>query len=343
VSAVQAAIVGGSGYVGGELVRLLLGHPRVEVAQVTSDRLAGQPVSEAHPNLRRRTNLRFVRHEEVEPCDALLLAMPHGTAMRMLPRWLPLAPRIFDLSADFRLRSPRVYEAYYGTSHDRPEWLGRFVPGIPEIFRDELRHATHVSVPGCMATAALLALHPVAAEGLVGGEVVIDARTGSSGSGRESRAANVHAERSGAMRVFSPTGHRHEAEVSQLCSVPVRMTATGVEAVRGVQTVLHVPAARRCEEKEIWTIYRRYYGDEPFVRLMSQRVGLYRLPEPKILCGSNYCDVGFAISGDGCHLVLVSALDNLVKGGAGNAVQCLNIACGWDEREGLDFAGLHPV
>lgn len=339
----RVAVVGGSGYAGGELVRLLLGHPRVELTQVTSDRLTGQPVWAAHPNLRHQTDLRFIRHGEAGPADALFLALPHGRTMSRLTEWLPLAPLLFDLSADFRLGSPAAYETYYRVSHPHPEWLARFVPGIPEVFRERLREATHVAIPGCMANAALLALYPIAKEHLVSGEVVIDARAGSSGSGSESRAESVHAERSGAMRVFRPTGHRHEAEVSQVCSVPVRMSATGVEAVRGVQAVLHVSFARRCEEKEIWTVYRRYYDDEPFIRLVKQRRGLYRLPEPKILSGSNYCDIGFDISGDGCHLVLISALDNLVKGGAGNAVQCLNLACGWDEREGLGFPGLHPI
>lgn len=339
----RAAILGGSGYVGGELLRLLLEHPRITEIQAASDRLAGKPVHVSHPNLRGRATQTYVRYDAVRPCDAVFLARPHKAAMRCLPEWIDLAPRIIDLSADFRLHDLADYETYYGLSHPQPEWLNRFVFGLPELNRAALREATHVAVPGCMATAAILAIHPLTQAGLVRDEVVVDARTGSSGSGSESGPDTHHAERSGAMRVFAPVGHRHEAEIRQACSVSARMTATGVEAVRGVQIIAHLWANQPVTEKDVWKLYRQAYGPEPFVRLVKQHSGLYRLPEPKILSGSNYCDVGFAVAADGRHLVAVAALDNLVKGGAGNAVQCLNILCGWDECEGLGFPGLHPM
>ena len=263
--------------------------------------------------------------------------------MNTLPHWARLAPTIIDLSADYRLHDPADYETFYGIQHTNAEWLARFVPGIPEINRAGLRNARYIAVPGCMANAAILALYPLSAEGLLQGEVVIDARSGSSGSGSEPGPASHHAVRSGVMRVFKPIGHRHTAEIRQVCPGPVYMTASAVEAVRGVQVICHVNLKEIATEQELWALYRRHYRAEPFVRLVKQRTGLYRFPEPKILSGTNFCDIGFALADDCRHLVLIAALDNLVKGGAGNAVQCLNIAADWDEREGLDFPGLHPI
>lgn len=339
----KAAVIGASGYIGGELLRLLLGHPRVELVQATSDRLAGQPLHVANPNLRGATTMNFTRHEEIAPCDALFISVPHGVTKHRLREWKALAPRVIDLTADFRLGDPAVYEAYYGEPHPNPEFHSLFVPGLPELHRERLKTATYVTMPGCMANAAILALYPLAEAGLLTREVLVDCLTGSSGSGGTPTLSTHHAERSGVMRVFRPVGHRHEAEISQACSAVVRMTAVSVEAVRGVLVIGHVSLERPLENKDVWSIYRRRYGAEPFVRLVKQKVGLHQLPEPKILLGSNFCDIGFALSEDRLHLVLVSALDNLVKGGAGNAVQCLNIACGWDERDGLKFTGLHPA
>jgi LysW-gamma-L-alpha-aminoadipyl-6-phosphate/LysW-L-glutamyl-5-phosphate reductase len=332
----RVSIMGASGYIGGELLRLLLGHPRVELAQVTSDRYAGQPVPIVHPNLRGQTNLAFTRHEALTPCDVLFLALPHGAALARLPYWANLAERIIDLSADFRLTDPHVYELYYGQTHLQPAWLDRFVPGIPELYRARLAEATRIATPGCIAVAAILALYPLAKAGVIDGESIIDARTGSSGGG-------VHTGRANMMRVYQPLGHRHEAEVAQACGIPVRVSATAVEAVRGVQVVCHIRLTPALDMKKLWGLYRHAYRSEPFIRLVAQQTGSYRLPEPKILIGSNYCDVGFVIDEQGRNAVVVAALDNLVKGGAGNAVQCLNLALGWNEREGLGFPGLHPI
>ncbi|MEV6980973.1 N-acetyl-gamma-glutamyl-phosphate reductase [Sphaerisporangium sp. NPDC051017] len=344
----RVTIVGGSGYIGGELLRLLLGHPEVEVAAVTSTRLAGRRVDGAHPNLRGLTDLTFTDPEKLDECDALFLATPHKETMGRMAGFVKLAPRVFDLSADFRLRDPALYRRYYGLAHEAADLLPEFVYGLPELHRDELRTADRVAVPGCMATAAILALHPPAAAGLVEPEVTIDARTGSSGSGASAGSENLHAERSGAMRVFAPTRHRHEAEIGQETGLSARMSATGVEAVRGVQVMCRARLVPGADERAVRSAFRAAYAEEPFVRVVAQKRGLYRLPEPKILSGSNFCDVGFAVDddepaeGQGRAVVLVAALDNLVKGGAGNAVQCMNIRYGWPERAGLAFAGLHP-
>jgi N-acetyl-gamma-glutamyl-phosphate/LysW-gamma-L-alpha-aminoadipyl-6-phosphate reductase len=338
----KVSVIGAGGYIGGELARLLLSHPEAELVAVTSNRLAGQPLHYAHPNLRKQSGLSFIPDHEVEPCDVAFLAMPHGTAMESVARWSGLAQRVIDLSADFRLRDSAGYQRYYQCDGPDEEWRSRFQAGIPELNRENLRSATHIAVPGCMANASILALYPLARAGLVTGPVLVDARTGSSGGGTTPSPASHHPERSGALRIAKPHGHRHVAEITQACGVEVHMTVTAVEAVRGVQTVCHVTLTEPLTERDLWRVYAGMYGAEPFVRLIRDRSALRRLPEPKILSGTNFCDIGLALDHDGRHLVVVAALDNLVKGGAGNAVQCFNIATSQDERAGLQFAGLHP-
>jgi N-acetyl-gamma-glutamyl-phosphate/LysW-gamma-L-alpha-aminoadipyl-6-phosphate reductase len=338
----RATVVGGSGYIGGELVRLLLGHPEVELAYVTSDRYAGRPLRTAHPNFR-GVNQTFTPAGEVGETDVVFLAAPHGASMKEIDHWATRAPRIIDLSADFRLHDDRLRERYYPGGVPDPEWLSRFRTGIPELNRENLRDARHIAVAGCMANASILALHPLAAAGLVAGTVLVDARTGSSGGGRVPDEGSHHPERSGALRMAKPHGHRHIAEIEQACGVDVHMSVTAVEAVRGVQVVCHVTLPSALSERDVWAVYRDAYRNEPFVRLVRERSALHRLPEPKLLSGTNFCDIGLTVTPGTEHLIVVSAIDNLVKGGAGNAVQCLNIAAGYPETTGLEFMGLHPL
>lgn len=336
----SVAIVGADGYVGGELLRLLLGHPEICVAQATSRRYLGRRCDSAHPHLRAQTDLRFCAVDDLRPSDALFFATPHRVTMTLLPALAGLARHVIDLSADFRLRDPAEYERWYGVAHAAPALLSGFVTGLPEVNRRQLRVADRVAMPGCTATAAMLALWPLAAETLIERTVFVDARSGSSGAGRS---GSSHAERSGVMRVFAPLRHRHDAEITQLTGLDVHGTATAVEAVRGVQVVCHAQARADVDERKLRDLYRGYYRDEPFIRIVAQRQGAYRHPEPKILTGSNYCDIGFAVDADSGRVVLIAALDNLVKGAAGGAVQCLNLRLGCAERAGLEFSGLHPV
>ncbi|MFJ2160884.1 MULTISPECIES: N-acetyl-gamma-glutamyl-phosphate reductase [unclassified Streptomyces] len=340
---IRAAVFGAAGYIGGELLRLLLGHPEVELTAAVSSRFPGKRLDSVHPNLRSATDLTFTAPERAEDCDVVFLATPHRSTMDLVRHWADRTDLLVDLSGDFRLRDTEVYERYYGVPHEAPELLDRFVPGIPELHRDRLRTARLISVPGCMANAAILALHPLAARQLALSPVLLDGRTGSSGSGASAGDSNLHAERSGALRVFAPATHRHEAEVAQHTGLDARMTATGVEAVRGVQVVCHTEVPDGVEERAVRAAYREAYADEPFVRLVAHKRGTYRYPEPKILLGSNYCDIGHVWDDASRRLVVVAALDNLVKGGAGNAVQCLNVRMDWPESYGLSFPGLHPV
>ncbi|MBS1252581.1 MAG: [LysW]-L-2-aminoadipate 6-phosphate reductase [Anaerolineales bacterium] len=340
---VRASIVGGSGYAGGELLRLLLGHPEVEVQQVTSERYAGRYVHSVHPNLRNRTRLQFSRLEQLDACDVLFLALPHGEAARQIERFVALTERIIDLSADFRLQDAGAYQRWYGAQHPAPEWLDRFVYGLPEIYRDELRDARYVSGVGCNATAVNLALWPLARESLIE-RVIAEVKVGSSEGGNKHSLATHHPERSGAVRSFAPTGHRHQAEMHQaLGDFELHFSASAVELVRGVACTTHCFLRENLEDRDLWKLYRETYNDEPFMRIVKDRTGVYRYPEPKILAGTNFCDVGFERDPDSNRVVVISALDNLMKGAAGTAVQALNVMLGWPETMGLEFVGLHPI
>ncbi len=348
MSRLRVSIVGGSGYVGGELLRLLLAHPNTEVLRVTSERKAGTPVTVLHPNLRRVTDLSFSSSANLEPCDALFLCLPHGRAMGDIDRYLALAPRVIDLSADFRLKDPASYPVWYGRPHPRPELLDRFVYGIPELHRDEMAAAAWVSSAGCNATAVILALHPLFGQGLADpSRTVVEAKVGSSEGGASVSDASHHPERSGCVRSYKPTGHRHAAEMAQELgrreSATIYFSATAVEMVRGVLATCHVFLREDVPEKAIWQIYRQAYGREPFIRIVKAREGVHRFPEPKLLSGSNFCDIGFERDPHGNRLVVVSAIDNLMKGAAGQAVQAFNIMHGLPETAGLEFPGLHPI
>jgi N-acetyl-gamma-glutamyl-phosphate/LysW-gamma-L-alpha-aminoadipyl-6-phosphate reductase len=343
MSRVRASIVGGSGYGGGEVLRLLLDHPNVEVSQVTSRSQAGNFVFAAHPNLRGRTHLEFISPERLEKCDVLFLCLPHGEASKQIERYAGLAERIVDLSADFRLRDPATYKKWYGEDHAAPQWLDRFVYGLPELHRDRLKGAKCASGVGCNATAINFALLPLARKGLME-SAVVDLKVGSSEAGNAHSPGSHHPERSGAVRSFAPTGHRHQAEVRQeLGDFPLHMSITSVELVRGVLCTAHVFLKQNLTEKEVWQAFRECYRGERFVRIVKDKTGIHRYPEPKVLAGSNYADVGFEKDADSNRLVVMSAIDNLMKGAAGSAVQCMNLMCGFPEEAGLTFPGLHPI
>ena len=348
---ITASIVGASGYVGGELLRLLLGHPMVDVQQVTSERNAGNYVHFTHPNLRGRTKLQFVSATEIAACDLLFLGLPHGGAMERIDRFAALAPRIVDLSADFRLRNLDDYPNWYKKAHANPTWLEKFVYGLPELHRSEIANAHYVSGVGCNATATNLAIWPLFAAGdLIDLDrgIICEVKVGSSEGGNSSSDSTHHPERSGVMRSFAPTGHRHTAEILQAlrragAETHVHLSATAVDNVRGVLATAHLFAKPGVTEKDLWRAYRQTYRNEPFIRIVKESTGIYRYPEPKILAGSNYADVGFEFDPTTRRIVAMGAIDNLMKGAAGTAVQCMNLMLGWDETTGLGFPGLHPI
>ena len=344
---IQVAIAGASGYAGGELLRLLLGHPQVQVTQITSETYAGQYAYFVHPNLRGHTSLRFVRLADLDPCDLLFLALPHGHAMDRIEAFASLAERIVDLSGDFRLRSPDDYHLWYQREHPAPDRLARFVYGLPELHREELARARYASGVGCNASVTILALWPLYRRGLVR-ETVVEVKVGSSEGGSKASPASHHPERAGVVRTYMPRGHRHIAEIIQELALDpaeprVHFSVTSVGIVRGALATCHCLLDEDIPEREAWKLYRQDYGGEPFVRLVRARRGIHRYPEPKILTASNYCDIGFEADPDNARLIVIAAIDNLMKGAAGSAVQCMNVMLGWPEILGLRFPGLHPV
>jgi N-acetyl-gamma-glutamyl-phosphate/LysW-gamma-L-alpha-aminoadipyl-6-phosphate reductase len=350
---IRASIVGASGYAGGELLRLLLGHPEVEVAQITSETYAGQYAHFVHPNLRGCTTLRFAHLAEIEACDLLYLALPHGQAMSRIGVLAGLAERIIDLSGDFRLRNPDDYVHWYELEHPAPAWLAKFVYGLPELHRGELVGARYASGTGCNATVTILALWPLYRRGLVA-ESVVEVKVGSSEGGNKANPASHHPERSGVVRTYSPFGHRHIAEITQELGIVldqpgVHFSVTSVGIVRGALATCHCLLTEPVEERALWGMFRADYGDEPFIRLVRGRRGIHRYPEPKIISGANYCDIGFVADerpstrGGRQRIVVIGAIDNLMKGAAGNAVQTMNVMYGWPETTGLGFPGLHPI
>ena len=338
----KVGIIGAGGYAGGELLRLLLGHPEVGEIVAGSESLAGKPVTAAHPNLRKRSQLEFVRYDEVAGCDVLFLSLPNGA--HRLTELRARGGLVIDLSSDHRIRDAARYREWYGADHPHPELLGTAVYGIPELHRDDLRSAKLVTGAGCNATASILALLPLARAGLIDPSrpVVIECKVGSSEGGREPGEDSHHPERVGVVRSFKPVGHRHTAEVEQELGIGVQLSVTAVELVRGVLATAHVPVRSGVDDRACWRAYREAYASEPFVRIVKERGGIFRYPEPKLLAGSNFADVGFATDPRGGRVVALCAIDNLVKGASGNGVQAMNVACGFAETAGLEFPGLHP-
>jgi N-acetyl-gamma-glutamyl-phosphate/LysW-gamma-L-alpha-aminoadipyl-6-phosphate reductase len=350
---VKVAVFGASGYVGGEIIRLLLRHPHVEIVAATSNSYAGEFLHRVHPNLRGQTSLKFITSDPLKVadlCDLLFVATPHGVSSGFMPQIIETDLKVIDASADFRLKNTEDYTKWYGWSHKCPELLKDAVYGLPELHREQIRKAKLVAGPGCMAATAILALAPIVKAGYIDkSRIIADFKVGSSGGGAKYSLSSHHPEHYSVVRPYKPVGHRHTAEINQELSalaeekVSVAMSAHAVNMVRGILATCHAFLTSPVSAVDVWRLYREFYGDEPFVRLVRDKKGIFRYPDPKIVVGSNYCDIGFEIDEDLNRLVLLSALDNLMKGAAGTAVQNMNIMCGWDEKEGLWDAGLHPV
>jgi N-acetyl-gamma-glutamyl-phosphate/LysW-gamma-L-alpha-aminoadipyl-6-phosphate reductase len=342
------SIIGGSGYGGGELLRLLLGHPNVQVKQVTSRSHLGEYVYQVHPNLRKRTQIKFSDPAALETVDILFLAQPHAQAQHHIAEYAKLAPKIVDLSADFRLRDAALYEQWYGKKHVAPEWLSKFVYGLPELHRAEMATANYISGVGCNATASNLALLALVKADLLetSSPIFIEIKVGSSEGGAEGNSGSLHAERANVIRTFSAFGHRHTAEVIQEMGINaqcVSLTMTAVDLVRGALATAHAKVKPGVATKDLWKAYRAVANENPFVRVVKEQRGIYRVPEPKILAGSNYADLGFELDESNGHVISMCAIDNLMKGASGSAMQCMNLMMGWEETLGLEFMGLHPI
>ncbi len=337
---IRAAIIGGSGYAGGELLRLLLGHPAVTLTAVTSRSYAGRPVSAAHPNLTKVTALTFVEEEleRIAAADVVFLALPHGASMVRVPALLERA-RVIDLGGDFRLRNAETFAAAYGMDHSAPALLAEAVYGLPELNREALREARLVACPGCFPTGALLALLPLARAGLLGTDVIFDSKTGSSGSGATPSQGTHHPERAQDLRAYGLFRHRHQPEMAQALSgalgrpLDVTFTPHSTPLVRGIFTTAYAFLPEPISQEALAALYADHYAAEPFVRLVEQARSVY-------VAHTNFCDLSFAC--EGRKVIVNSAIDNLVKGAAGQAVQNLNVMFGLPETLGLTFPGTHP-
>ncbi len=352
---VRVGILAASGYIGGELLRLLLRHPEVEVTTATSRKYAGEYVFRVHPNLRGTTELRFSALDASKlssSADVVFAAMPHGESVKVVPQLADAGLRVIDLSADFRLNDREQYPGWYGYDHPRPDLLEKFVFAIPEINREQLKGARLVSSPGCMAITAILALAPLLKEKSLGVDrdhIIVDAKVGSSGAGGKPSLSTHVSERYNVVRPYKAAGHRHSAEVEQVLQamaeekVKVSMSAHAVNMVRGILITSHLFTSSPPKPLDVWKAYRSMYTGSYFVRIVRDKQGPFRLPDPKLVIGSNFCDIGFEIEERTSRLVALSATDNLIKGAAGNAIQSMNLMLGFDEKTGIAMAPLHPV
>jgi len=355
---IKAGIIGATGYTGVSLLEVLVRHKDVEIQFVTTrrDDLEGKYVYRKHPNLLGLTDLKFSLYDPINPAmtevsktitnharesDVVFICVPSGVSLDLTKVIMGYNTRIIDTSADFRLKDPAQYREHYGREHPLPELLNEYVYGLPELHKEEIKKAKYVACPGCNSTAMILAGYPLTKlEGYRNFIIVYDIMTGSSEAGAEPRRASHHSERSGVVRPYYVKEHRHLAEVRQELDLdPSKVSASmfSVPMVRGVECIGHIFPNRTIEEKELWKAFRIAYRNEPFIRIRARKTGgPGNLPDVKYVRGSNFCDVGFFVDEGSGRIGVLSALDNLMKGDVGNAVQSMNIMFGLDETTRLE-------
>jgi N-acetyl-gamma-glutamyl-phosphate reductase len=331
----KAAIIGASGYSGQELIRLLLRHPHVEITQFTSRQYAGKAVAEIFPRFRGQIDAVFVEpNVDRIGAEVAFLALPHGVAAEFAPALLRKGTKVLDLSADFRLKSAAVYKEFYEHDHPAPELLAQSVYGLPELHRDQIRGAKLVACPGCYPTSIILGAAPAIQKGLGKADSIIaTSLSGVSGAGRKVAEEYLFTECNESARAYGIPKHRHLSEIEQEISllagssVTISFTPHLIPINRGIVSTLHMTLAKK--PGDALAVYRDFYKDEPFVRVTES------LPDTKNVAETNFCDISVRIDPRTNRLIIVSALDNLTKGAAGQAVQCLNLMCGYEESSGL--------
>ncbi|OHB33176.1 MAG: N-acetyl-gamma-glutamyl-phosphate reductase [Desulfuromonadaceae bacterium GWC2_58_13] len=344
---IRVAIVGASGYTGVELYRLLVNHPAVEITCVTSRQNAGEPFAEVFPSLRGRTDL-VCDPVEVDivaaKADFVFTALPHQTAMEFVPGLLAAGKKVVDLSADYRLHDARIYESWY-QPHTSPELLGEAVYGLPELYREQVRGARLVANPGCYPTSVALALAPLLKNALVDpASLIIDSKSGTSGAGRSAKVDSLFCEVNEGFKAYGVTKHRHTPEIeqtlSELAGVPVVVNFTPhlLPVNRGILSTCYANLKSKMDTSSLVETFVAHYRQEPFVRVYP----MGSLPNVAFVRGSNYCDLGLVADPRTGRVIVVSAIDNLVKGAAGQAVQNMNLMLGLDESAGLQVVPLFP-
>lgn len=317
---IKTVVIGASGYIGGEAVRLLLGHPQIELVAITANENAGKRLDEVQPNLRGYSDL--VYSKEWPEAEAYILSLPHGEAMSVVPK---LKGKVVDLSGDFRIQDTAKFEKYYKTPHKAPELLKKFAYGLPEVNRGRIKEAQYVAAGGCFASAAILSLWPL--RELAAGRAIVDGKTGSSGSGIKPSEKTHHPFRSTSFFAYEMFHHRHTPEIEQASGVEVLFQPHSTPLVRGVFTTSYVPLKKEMTGDEVLEVFKKAYAGEKFVRLGKGTTNVNNVK------GSNFVDLG--IAAEGKTAIVFAAIDNLVKGGAGQGVQCLNLMFGLPEETGL--------
>ncbi len=336
----SVAVVGASGYVGGELLRLLFRHPQARVTIVTSEQSSGKPVQSIFPNLSGPELL----CEALDPqqvaarAEVIFLALPHTKSAGPAQAFLKAGRKVIDLSADFRLKNAKDYETWYQAPHPCPDLLKAAVYGLPELHKDAIRSASLVASPGCYPTAALLSLAPLAKQRLLGDHIIIDAKSGISGAGRTPALAYHFPEANDSMEAYKLGAHRHIPEIEQELGATVTFTPYLVPMTRGILSTAYVRLKQARTSEQLTALYREFYKGEPFVRVLNPG----QSPNPGHTRGANFCDVAAFADPRTGTAILMAALDNLVKGAAGQAVQAFNLMQGWDETLGLQDSGLYP-
>ena len=342
-SKLRVAIFGGSGYGGSELLRILLQHPKAELQFVTANEHAGKAVSDVHKNLLGLTNLKFTKADDeltnFTGVDCAFFALPHGQAMEIAPK-LPANVKVIDLSGDFRLSDADAFEKHYGREHVAMNAQSQFVYGLTETNREVIKSATRIANPGCFATATLLGLAPLVANNLLSCRVIVDAKTGSSGSGAKAAANTHHPQRSTSFYAYKPFTHQHVPEIEQeLKSIGewnnelVFMTHS-LPVARGIFASIYCELNKEVSAAEARAMFADFYRDSFFIRMVEGS------PDINWVKTTNFCDIGFASRGQ--QLVVFTAIDNLVKGAAGQAIQNMNLMFGLDEKTGLILVGTNP-
>jgi N-acetyl-gamma-glutamyl-phosphate reductase len=343
---INVAIVGASGYTGSELARILLLHPHVSIKLITSETHAGKPFSALHPQFFKLLDLPLVSADNVEnhkDLDFLFLALPHGVSMKFVERWKQSNAKIIDLSGDFRLSSPSVYETWYKKTHTYVQGFELAVYGLPELHKEAIAKSRLVANPGCFPTASILALAPLTANNLIQADsIVIDAKTGVTGAGVKPSEVTHYSNANENFRAYGVKTHRHTIEIEEQLShlnqtnLQVQFTPHLLPLDRGILTTVYATPAKQIDEESLSEIYTDFYMNEPFVRVKKE------LPSLKEVRGSNYCDIYPVYDSRTNRIIIFSAIDNLVKGASGAAVQNMNLMAGLKETEGLTTIPLKP-
>ncbi len=343
----NVAIIGASGYTGVELARILCNHPQVTLTAVTSRQYEGKPLSKVFPNLRKKVDLvceNLSVEELASRADVFFTAVPHKTAMDIVPKLLAAGKKVIDLSADFRLRDPSVYEEWYD-KHTAPEFLGEAVYGLPELYRTAISSSRLIANPGCYPTSIILGLAPLLKAGVIDTRTIIaDSKSGTSGAGRSAQVGTLYCEVADGFKPYKVGNHRHTPEIEQEinrlgnCQVKINFTPHLLPISRGIVSTIYADLNGRIEPEKIRALYEDMYTEEYFIRVLGDG----SFPATQFVRGSNYCDIAFTIDPRTGRIIVMSAIDNIVKGASGQAVQNMNLLCGFTETAGLEGAPFFP-